>query len=674
MKNAPKAFKFKTWIFYYPLCISLVLLSACGSGGGGDDSSSGTGSSGTGSVSFGLALQDSGTMRAFNNPQQDDNNGPIDCQTHEIATIEAQVVDEKEELLAEGGPWDCEDGEGTISDVEAGDNRKAKISAKDSDGVTIFTGESEPFAVVAGELTDVGLITLLPVNVAPLPPTGVTATAGIGQIALNWLPVADATTYNVYFSTSTGVSKTNFEGVFRGVGQTSFIHSNLAGGDTFFYVVTAQNDIGESDESTEVSATVLSLPLPPTGVTATAGIGQISLNWLSVADATTYNVYLSTSPGVSKSNSEGVFSGVAQTSFIHANLLAGDTFFYVVTAQNDIGESDESAEVSATVPVNSRLIGDFIGTGFGSDPWTGLSNADFDGFGGGSYQDIATSDDFLEGGSLTYNLDSDGILTSTLSDGTVFDGILSPDNNIFAVVDTDFGGDEFIEMDVAIKKSTGLTNASLNGVYIGVRISSFGATALTTTTFRGNGTGSLDGAEFTYSVNPEDGGVNPDDGSVSISFPNNIDALRGIVSGDGNVVSLVDTSGNDNNDDISMSVLIKTDSGLSNATLSGDYIAVSFGFSDGVPETAQTSIFSDGSIDPNGNGNMDFVPLSSSSPPVGTPFSATYSVADNGRLTINSLPNGDTLEGIVHPNGDIFTFVTIDSNTPLIGVAIRKTQ
>ena len=664
--NAKANLTFSKLVF----CVMMVFFYSCGGGGGGSDSSE------TGSVSFGLALQNSDNIRAFSNRQLEDNNSQFECQTdtYEIATIEAQVVDENEELLAEGGPFNCEDRQGDISDVEAGEQRIVNVSAKDANGVTIFAGESEPFAVVAGEVTDVGLITLHPVNVAllPLPPAGVTATAGIGQITLNWLPVADATTYNVYFSTTTGVSKTNFEGVIPGVVQTSFDHTNLPGGDSFFYVVTAQNDIGESDESTEVSATVLILPLPPVGVTATAGIGQITLNWPPVADATTYSVYFSTTTGVSKTNFEGVFPGIAQTSFDHVNLLAGDTFFYVITAQNDIGEGGESAEVSATVPVNTRLIGDFIGTGFGSDPWTGLSNADFDGSGGGNFRDIATSDDFLEGGTLAYNLDFDGSLTSTLSDGTVFDGILNSDNNILAVADTDFS-DEFIEMDVLIKKSTGLSNASLNGEYIGVRISDLQSTALTTTTFRGDGTGILDGAEFTYTVNPEDPdfpGVNPDDGSVSISFPNNIGDLRGIVSADGNVLSLVDTSGNNDNDDISMSVLIRTGSGLSNASLSGDYVAVSFGISDGVAETARTSIISDGA------GNMRFETLSNSSGTLGA-FSATYGVDLNGRLAIAiNLPTEETLEGIVDGNGDVFTFVNTNPNAQLIqmGVAIRKTQ
>jgi hypothetical protein len=338
------------------------------------------------------------------------------------------------------------------------------------------------------------------------------------------------------------------------------------------------------------------------------------------------------------------------------------------------------------VPVNARLIGDFIGTGFGFGfdvfndfvpfTWTGLFNAGFDGSGGGTFEDIATSDESPESGTLTYNLDLDGSLTSTLSDGTVFDGILNADNNILAVVDTDFTEDEFIEMDVAIKKSTGLTSASLNGEYIGVRISDVPSTALTTTTFDGNGRGtfefladsddpSLDSGTFAYSVDS--------DGDVTISVPGAV-ASEGIVSGDGTVVSLVDTDFRGGNEDIDMTVLIKTSSGLSNASLSGDYVAVSFGFNPdpsfpGSDETARTKIISDGA------GNMRFETLSSSSETVDTPFSATYNVDDqNGRFTIN-LPNEETLEGIVNSKGDVFTFVNTNPNAQFIemGVAIRKT-
>jgi hypothetical protein len=333
----------------------------------------------------------------------------------------------------------------------------------------------------------------------------------------------------------------------------------------------------------------------------------------------------------------------------------------VVTAQNDIVESDESAEVSAMVPVNSRLVDDFIGTGFGSDPWTGLFDADFDGAGNGNYQDIATSDGPpFESSTLTYNLDVDGSLTSTLSDGTEFTGILNADNNILAVADTDFFPDDFIEMDFVIKKSTGLTEAILNGEYIGVRIRSFGSTTLiSSATFDGNGNGTFLGGPITYSVAL--------DGGVTISR-DAVVASRGIVRRDGTVVSLVDTNFLD--EEISMAVLIRTGAGLSNTTINGEYVGVSFGYfsADILEETTVTSISADGA------GNMVFKILSNSEGRVGT-INATYDVLSNGRITIN-LPDGQIYEGIVNGDGDIFNFVNTDfsDNSIETGVAIRKTQ
>ena len=352
----------------------------------------------------------------------------------------------------------------------------------------------------------------------------------------------------------------------------------------------------------------------------------------------------------------------------------------MVTAQNTIGESDDSAEVSATVPVNSRLIGDFSGTGFGGDPvmvqfdpWSVLLSSNFDGAGGGTYQEIATSDGppFVSG-SVTYNLDPDGSLTSTLSNGEVFNGILNADNNILAVADTDPSLDDFIEMDVLIKNSTDLTNAILDGDYIGVRISGFGSTALFSTTFDGNGNGAFQylassdqqqlSGEFTYSVDPN--------GDATISGLVAA-ASAGIVSGDGTVISMVDTDSSDD-DEISMAVLIKTGTGLSNATLNGDYVGVSYGYSIGDGTFEETTVTSIRDVD--GAGNMVFEILYNSAGNVGT-INATYAVLDNGSITIN-LPNNEVYEGIIHADGEILSFVNTDLNDFYIeiGVAIRKTQ
>ena len=162
----------------------IVFLYSCGSGGGGDDSSSGTGSSGTGSVSFGLALQDQGTVQALDSRAAQalqaffigaavSSEGQFECQTetYEIATIEAQVYDENDDVLAEGGPWDCEDRQGTIGDVEAGDGRIVKVSAKDESGTTLFRGQSEPLTVQVGQTAEAGTIPLYPVYPPPSPKT-----------------------------------------------------------------------------------------------------------------------------------------------------------------------------------------------------------------------------------------------------------------------------------------------------------------------------------------------------------------------------------------------------------------------------------------------------------------------------------------------------------------------
>ena len=122
------------------VCAMVVFLYSCGGGGGGD------GSSGTGSVAFSLALRDSTADGASINRQLDDDTSPIECVTDKrtIDTIEAQVIDINEEILAEGGPFDCEDGQGDIDDVAAGANRKVKVSAKTPSGIVICRGKRQP--------------------------------------------------------------------------------------------------------------------------------------------------------------------------------------------------------------------------------------------------------------------------------------------------------------------------------------------------------------------------------------------------------------------------------------------------------------------------------------------------------------------------------------------------
>ena len=111
---------------------------------------------------------------------------------------------------------------------------------------------------------------------------------------------------------------------------------------------------------------------------------------------------------------------------------------------------------------------------------------------------------------------------------------------------------------------------------------------------------------------------------------------------------------------------------MSNATITGDYIGVSFGYSFGVGTIDETTVTS---ISADGNGNMMFRILSNSSGKVGT-LNATYTVdSTDGRISIN-LPSQQILEGAIKADGEIFNFVNTDLNNSFIeiGVAIRKTQ
>jgi hypothetical protein len=133
---------------------------------------------------------------------------------------------------------------------------------------------------------------------------------------------------------------------------------------------------------------------------------------------------------------------------------------------------------------------------------------------------------------------------------------------------------------------------------------------------------------------------------------------------------MVDTSNRGPREDNDMTVLIKTGSGLSNATINGDYTAVSYGYSLGEgfdEETSRMSISADGA------GNMEIEILSNSNGESGA-FEATYTVNSDGRIRIVP-PDKQFLDGTVNGEGNIFTFVNLntDDNFIEIGVAIKKT-
>jgi len=187
----------------------------------------------------------------------------------------------------------------------------------------------------------------------PAAPTGLSATAGNGQVTLSW-PYWSGT-YNIKRATVSGgpyttiTTQTYYQVGFPS--QGTYIDSSVSNGTTYYYVISYSplNSEVESANSAEVSATPLAPPAAPTGLTATAGNAQVVLSWTASTGAASYNVKRATvSGGPYTTIATNSSTYINPTSYTDTTVTNGTTYYYVVSAVNATGESVNSAEVSAT--------------------------------------------------------------------------------------------------------------------------------------------------------------------------------------------------------------------------------------------------------------------------------------------------------------------------------------
>ena len=181
------------------------------------------------------------------------------------------------------------------------------------------------------------------ISAAPAAPVVTAGNSAVsGKPMLTWDAVDGATSYRVYRATSQN-------GPYRLLGSvttTTYVNTGAKDGVTYYYMVTAINDSGESAFSNTVSGqnkAVTSKPAAPVvkiGNSATSG--KPMLTWNAVSGATSYKVYRATS----QNGTYSLLGSVTVTSYTNTGAKDGVTYYYKVTAVNDSGESAYSNIVS----------------------------------------------------------------------------------------------------------------------------------------------------------------------------------------------------------------------------------------------------------------------------------------------------------------------------------------
>jgi fibronectin type 3 domain-containing protein len=126
---------------------------------------------------------------------------------------------------------------------------------------------------------------------APLVPTNLVATAGAARVTLTWSATPGATFYNIYRGTSAGGEAT--QPFATGITGTSFAHTGLTAGGTYYYKITAVTGGVESVQSAEVFAAPTGNGLSATYYAGANFTGakvqrvdpQVNFNWGTTAPA-----------------------------------------------------------------------------------------------------------------------------------------------------------------------------------------------------------------------------------------------------------------------------------------------------------------------------------------------------------------------------------------------------
>lgn len=174
-------------------------------------------------------------------------------------------------------------------------------------------------------------------------PKGLRAIPGNRKVQLDWSSAQGALSYTVKRSTTNGGP---YETVASDLSASnpSYTDTSVINEITYYYVVTAVSDLGESDPSNQVRVMPSVNAVKPQAPTELGGLGrhtQADLTWQPVEHAVTYTLKRSESQ-------EGPYieaGRVEEPFFRDTGLVDGKVYYYTVTATSVAGESEASDPV-----------------------------------------------------------------------------------------------------------------------------------------------------------------------------------------------------------------------------------------------------------------------------------------------------------------------------------------
>lgn len=167
-------------------------------------------------------------------------------------------------------------------------------------------------------------------------PSDVSATLGYYQVALDWTAVSGASSYTVFWGSSTGISSSST--AITGITDDNYTHTGLDNGTIYYYKITTVNSAGTGSLSSEVNATPRDAHTVTEGCTGKeTASGTVQGVTRTGPSGTFYHSWYGASPSNGCMNADNITTVFSQIvpgdslSVKHALVITGDGYGFTDT-------------------------------------------------------------------------------------------------------------------------------------------------------------------------------------------------------------------------------------------------------------------------------------------------------------------------------------------------------